>query len=215
MRAAVSWQFYVGLRGVRPGFFRPVRNRMFPARTKCGNTAVALAIVVLLITVTACKLTTVNRSDDHERVFAQNGQFPTETDFKSPAFVPSAFQNAATSTWLSTGNRIKLDFIPLPERLTRQSDGYGGVQAPEGSYAVEGHGSPDYIISRTGRQISPGELSAWIRRDPRYSPGVPVTLFSCDTGKGREPFAQRLASLRRIGRGNLFPVHGGVCYRYV
>ncbi len=98
----------------------------------------------------------------------------------------------------SDANSIKLDFIPVTQRIFRDELGLGRLQSPRGTYGVEAHGTPDFIESRTGRPISPAELAEWIHRDPRYSPGMPIYLFACETGNGTHSYAQRLANVMKV-----------------
>lgn len=91
--------------------------------------------------------------------------------------------------------RVKLDFIPVQERKNRTVKGYPSVSAPDGTYGVEGHGSPDSIFCRTGEPMTAEELARLIATDSRFRPGMTVYLFCCETGKGRRPFAQKLANL--------------------
>lgn len=92
-----------------------------------------------------------------------------------------------------SGNTVKLDFIPADERVMRNSGGYGRIEAPRGTYGVEGHGDPGTMFFRNGQTCTAQELARWIRNDSRYTPGMTVYLFSCETGKGSRSFAQKLA----------------------
>jgi hypothetical protein len=91
------------------------------------------------------------------------------------------------------GNIVRLDFIPVEEREMRNIGGYGRIQTPRGAYGVEGHGDPGVMFFRNGQACPPAELARWIRHDRRYTPGMTVYLFACETGKGSRCFAQRLA----------------------
>lgn len=94
-------------------------------------------------------------------------------------------------------NSIKLDFIPVEERQLRVEKGFTRLEAPAGTYGVEGHGTASHMTFRTGEVLNTEELARWIRRDQRYAPGMTVVLFACDTGKGGRPFAQKLANEMR------------------
>lgn len=91
------------------------------------------------------------------------------------------------------GNQVKLDFIPASDRQERTARGYSRLTAPEGTYGVEGHGTPGQMTCRNGDALSAKELSAWIKNDARYRPGMTVYLFACETGRGARSFAQILA----------------------
>ena len=93
----------------------------------------------------------------------------------------------------SSRSKVKLDFIPVEERRNRANRGFPCVTAPSGAYGVEGHGSPDSVFCRTGEPMTAKELASWIVTDSRFRPGMTVYLLCCETGKGKHPFAQRLA----------------------
>lgn len=95
-------------------------------------------------------------------------------------------------------NYVKLDFIPLPERAARTEFGCGRIESPKGTYGVEGHGLPDTMFYRTGERCSAVDLAEWIKSDPRYTKGMPIWLFVCESGKGDNPFAQSLADLMGV-----------------
>ncbi len=62
-----------------------------------------------------------------------------------------------------------------------------------GNYKVGGHGNPSTVVDSNGVPISPQDLARQILSDPNYRPGSPVDLMSCNTGRGSDPYAQRLA----------------------
>lgn len=90
---------------------------------------------------------------------------------------------------------IRIDFLPSPERATRLSMGYPRVMAPKGAYGIEGHGDSRYVYCKQGRAMTAAELAQWVLRDPAYRQGMPVYLMCCETGKGRNPIAQKLADI--------------------
>ena len=62
-----------------------------------------------------------------------------------------------------------------------------------GNYKVGGHGNPETVHDSKGNPLSPKELADKIKSDPKYKPGTPVDLLACNTGKGKNPYAERLA----------------------
>lgn len=60
-----------------------------------------------------------------------------------------------------------------------------------------GHGNPNTFVDQYGQPIPPKALANKIKSDPNYKPGTPVDLLSCETGKGKNPYAQDLA--RELG----------------
>jgi hypothetical protein len=70
--------------------------------------------------------------------------------------------------------------------------GMASLLAPfPGEYTVDMHGSTAHV-SVGGTQLDASELAELIRADQAWQ-GQPVRLFSCDTGKGSDPIAARLA----------------------
>lgn len=92
-------------------------------------------------------------------------------------------------------DEVKLDFISATERRERSELGYKRLTVPKGTYGVEGHGTPKQMYFKNGKVLTARELARWIRNDPRYEPGVTVYLLACETGKGRNSFAQELADV--------------------
>lgn len=134
-------------------------------------------------------------------------QTPVNTSAHGQADGSSTSKSSVSSTETRThishssssdANSTKLDFIPVTQRIFRDELGLGHLQSPRGTYGVEAHGTPDFIMARTGRPISPAELAAWIQHDPRYSSGMPIYLFACETGNGTHSYAQRLADVMKV-----------------
>lgn len=124
------------------------------------------------------------------------------TAFGSPSAVTSTYaQNfrqpgeSKVDSLTSPGrSHIKIDFIPVEERVSRTRRGFPCVTAPEGAYGIEGHGTPTSVFCRTGEPMSARELAKWITNDGRYQAGMTVYLLCCETGKGDRSFAQKLAN---------------------
>jgi RHS repeat-associated protein len=65
-------------------------------------------------------------------------------------------------------------------------------------YSVTGHGNPQEIAdqrSGTTKYLSPAQLAELIKSDPQYKKGEPVKLIACNTGTGKNSFAQQLANI--------------------
>lgn len=68
-----------------------------------------------------------------------------------------------------------------------------------GTYTVLGHGSPTQFCGHAlcgtpdALDMSASELARLIYNDPIYFPGDPVKLIACETGSGRNSYAQQLA----------------------
>ncbi|ERE39201.1 RHS repeat-associated core domain-containing protein, partial [Escherichia coli] len=64
-------------------------------------------------------------------------------------------------------------------------------------FTVGGHGSPTSMSDdriKKGSDLTIKQLASDIRANPKYHEGMPVVLFSCETGKGKNSFAQKLAN---------------------
>ena len=66
---------------------------------------------------------------------------------------------------------------------------------PPDCYSVSGHGSPSNMTGPNGEFIFPKNLARKIKDDHENFHGQPVCLDSCSTGKGDNPFAQKLANI--------------------
>jgi RHS repeat-associated protein len=69
-------------------------------------------------------------------------------------------------------------------------------------FTVGGHGSPDYMEGPDGKALSLEDLASMIESSPGYRGAKEVALLSCNTGKGPNSLASRLA--KRLGK----PVQG-------
>lgn len=66
------------------------------------------------------------------------------------------------------------------------------LQPFDGEYTIDMHGSPKRVAVGP-RLLDARQLAELIRADPNWK-GRPVRLFSCNTGQGENPIAQRLAA---------------------
>uniref|UniRef100_UPI0035D008FF RHS repeat-associated core domain-containing protein n=1 Tax=Paracidovorax oryzae TaxID=862720 RepID=UPI0035D008FF len=60
-------------------------------------------------------------------------------------------------------------------------------------YEIAGHGSRKGLEDQNGKVIPIDVLAKRIRSDPRYKPGMPIALLSCNTGLLPDGYAQQLA----------------------
>jgi hypothetical protein len=99
---------------------------------------------------------------------------------------PSGIVSAATST--PAGLAF---FAPNDRAMAVAAD----LKPVEGYRTYDLHGTSSTVTAWDGaaeRDLSPSEFAAIVRADPGWD-GSPIRLFSCDTGKGANPFAQQLA----------------------
>ncbi len=61
------------------------------------------------------------------------------------------------------------------------------------TYDVAGHGNADFMYDQSLQPMGPDTVADRIIADSKYSGGCPVRLISCSTGKGKDPFAKKLA----------------------
>lgn len=64
-------------------------------------------------------------------------------------------------------------------------------------FVVGGHGDPSSMVDQNYSEVLPEDLAEIIVKHPKYSPGMPIYLLSCETGKGPNSFAQRLADVTK------------------
>ena len=67
---------------------------------------------------------------------------------------------------------------------------------PKGDFLVGAHGNSSIVATNGPNQklFTPKQLAELIKQHPKYSEGKPVTLVACQTGKGANSFAQKLAN---------------------
>ena len=61
-------------------------------------------------------------------------------------------------------------------------------------FSVGAHGNPKLIVDQDGNVLTPQQLAKKIKSNPKYSACMPVDLLSCNTGKGANSYAQKLAN---------------------
>jgi uncharacterized protein RhaS with RHS repeats len=67
------------------------------------------------------------------------------------------------------------------------------VPRSKNTFVVGAHGTPSSLENENGRRIEPDNLAEMIKNHSAYREGMSVTLYSCNTGKGDNPYAQQLA----------------------
>lgn len=65
-----------------------------------------------------------------------------------------------------------------------------------GEYTFDAHGSSEHVFIGEETLSAPA-VAELIEGDPRWA-GRPVRLFSCDTGRGKAPIAQKLANILKV-----------------
>jgi hypothetical protein len=66
----------------------------------------------------------------------------------------------------------------------------------QGKFTADLHGNPE-SVNVGGRSLTAHDLASFLESEKSDWSGEPIRLFSCDTGKGEDPFAQKLAD--RLG----------------
>jgi uncharacterized protein RhaS with RHS repeats len=96
-------------------------------------------------------------------------------------------QNIGIDPW----GLVDLNLFPESENIR---DFANKVPPKSGVYQVGAHGNPSLIVDDKGKILSPSDLAKKIKSDPNYKSGTPVELLSCNTGKGNDPYAKKLAN---------------------
>jgi hypothetical protein len=73
------------------------------------------------------------------------------------------------------------------------------VPRPGDTFVVGAHGSSGMIYGKSGEEINPSELAEMIKTHSEYKEGMSITLYSCNTGKSENPYAQQLADVMGPG----------------
>lgn len=89
---------------------------------------------------------------------------------------------------------LSLNLYPRSQNIYAAENG----DNPVGVYSVGGHGTPSNIEDQNGIPLSPNQLAEIIQNDPAYKTGTVIQLHSCETGKGKNSFAQRLSNIMNI-----------------
>ncbi len=86
--------------------------------------------------------------------------------------------------------RIEVNLFPPNERIWASANKTPGTA---NLYEIAGHGSSKGLLDQSGNVIPIDVLAKRIRSDPRYKPGMPIALLSCNTGLLPGGYAQQLA----------------------
>ncbi|AVT21011.1 sugar-binding protein [Paracidovorax avenae] len=86
--------------------------------------------------------------------------------------------------------RIEVNLFPPNERIWASANKTPGNA---NLYEIAGHGSSKGLLDQSGNVIPIDVLAKRIRSDPRYKPGMPIALLSCNTGLLPGGYAQQLA----------------------
>ncbi|AXA90919.1 RHS repeat-associated core domain-containing protein [Massilia sp. YMA4] len=86
---------------------------------------------------------------------------------------------------------VDINLFPLHEVIRASAE---KIPNPDGVFTVGGHGSPSVMVDASGKSLSPKELAKMIQGHPDYKKGQTVQLMSCNTGKGKNSFAKKVAT---------------------
>ena len=89
-----------------------------------------------------------------------------------------------------------------PQRIINQKD----IDDPVGQITINGHGSPQSMLDQragvSGKRVNPADLAQEIMKREDFKDTKRVVLYSCNTGRGENSFAEQLSKL--LGK----PVYG-------
>uniref|UniRef100_UPI002FCD6F47 RHS repeat domain-containing protein n=1 Tax=Massilia sp. S19_KUP03_FR1 TaxID=3025503 RepID=UPI002FCD6F47 len=85
---------------------------------------------------------------------------------------------------------VDINMFPSHEAIREYAE---NIPSPPGTFTVGGHGNSQSILTSENKPLSARELALRIRNHPKYECGMPVQLFSCETGQGTDPIAKKLA----------------------
>lgn len=85
---------------------------------------------------------------------------------------------------------IDINMFPSHEAIRESAK---NIPSPPGTFTVGGHGNSEIIVTSQNKHLTAQELALRIKRHPKYECGMPVQLFSCETGQGSDPIAKQLA----------------------
>ncbi|CAN7143662.1 hypothetical protein LJR117_000001 [Acidovorax sp. LjRoot117] len=85
---------------------------------------------------------------------------------------------------------VDLNLFNTGENISGYAD---KVPLSDTVYKVGAHGNPTMIVDQAGKKITVDELAKKIRKDPKYKKGMPIELLSCNTGKTKDGYAQKLS----------------------
>ncbi|MET3493391.1 RHS repeat-associated core domain-containing protein [Variovorax boronicumulans] len=84
-----------------------------------------------------------------------------------------------------------INLFPTSETIRTSAD---KIPRPKGTFMVGGHGNENLMVDASHNPISPKQMAERIKAHPSYKEGQHVVLLSCNTGKGTDPYAKKLAT---------------------
>ncbi|WP_418116948.1 RHS repeat-associated core domain-containing protein [Variovorax sp. 350MFTsu5.1] len=86
---------------------------------------------------------------------------------------------------------VDINLFPHNEAIRQSAD---NIPSPPGTFTVGSHGNPSIMTDTALKGITPAQMAQRIKAHPSYTEGQQVQLMSCETGKGTDPYAQKLAN---------------------
>ncbi|WP_418150182.1 RHS repeat-associated core domain-containing protein [Variovorax atrisoli] len=86
---------------------------------------------------------------------------------------------------------VDINLFPHNEAIRQSAD---NIASPPGTFTVGSHGNPSIMTDTALKGITPAQMAQRIKAHPSYTDGQKVQLMSCETGKGTDPYAQKLAN---------------------
>ena len=86
---------------------------------------------------------------------------------------------------------VDINLFPHNEAIRQSAD---NIPSPPGTFTVGSHGNPSIMTDTALRGVTPAQMAERIKAHPSYTEGQKVQLMSCETGKGTDPYAQKLAN---------------------
>ncbi|NVM92463.1 RHS repeat-associated protein [Variovorax sp. SG517] len=86
---------------------------------------------------------------------------------------------------------VDINLFPHNEAIRQSAD---NIPSPPGTFTVGSHGNPSIMTDTALKGITPAQMAERIKAHPSYTEGQKVQLMSCETGKGTDPYAQKLAN---------------------
>ncbi|MET0812326.1 MAG: hypothetical protein ABWY03_04675 [Microbacterium sp.] len=111
-------------------------------------------------------------------------------------FDPDTVSDATSRGWLGDiflrrGRRTDAGWHFLPKK---DRDFAADVPVYPGEYALDLHGSPSAVQGGDGTMMDAATFADVVRRRTDWDGETPIRLFSCDTGRQPDGFAQQLSN---------------------
>jgi RHS repeat-associated protein len=85
---------------------------------------------------------------------------------------------------------VDINMFPSNEAIHEYAK---NIPSPPGTFTIGGHGNSTAVYDASNNPLSTKDLASKIKSHPKYKPGMPIQLFSCETGQGPHPVARELA----------------------